>query len=97
MLKVMKEEKSAKLLQYGERIWNIDGDVPADEKSRLAIEKTREFFESMGVKTRFSDYGLDRDVIEKIIARLEAHGMIKLGEKGTVTPDVVRRVLELSL
>jgi len=51
----------------------------------------------MGVKTRFSDYGLGQDVIEKIIASLEAHGMVKLGEKGTVTLSIARKVLELSL
>jgi len=97
MLEVMKEEKSAKLIQYGERIWNLAADLPAADKSRLAIEKTRNFFESMGVKTRFSDYGLGDEVIEKIIASLEIHGMVKLGEKGTVSPQVVRQVLKLSL
>jgi NADP-dependent alcohol dehydrogenase len=51
----------------------------------------------MGVKTRFSDYGFGREVIEKIIASLKAHGMVKLGQKGTVIPDVVRHILELSL
>ena len=97
MLEVMKAEKSANLLQYGERIWDLAVDLPAAEKRRLAIAKTREFFETMGVKTRFSDYGLGKEVIEKIIANLQAHGMVKLGEKGTVTPQVVRKVLELSL
>ena len=97
MLEVLKEEKSTKLLQYGERIWNLAGDLSETEKSRIAIFKTRNFFETMGVKTRLSDYGLGREVIDKIIASLEAHGMIKLGENGAVTPEVVRRVLELSL
>ncbi|MBP2630037.1 MAG: alcohol dehydrogenase [Firmicutes bacterium] len=97
MLEVMKEEKAAKLLQYSERIWNITGNLPTSEKMMLAIEKTRNFFEIMGVKTRFSDYGLGKDVIEKIIANLEAHGMVKLGEQGAITPNIVRKVLELSL
>jgi NADP-dependent alcohol dehydrogenase len=97
MLEVMKAEKLEKLLQYGERIWNLSTDLAPDEKSALAIEKTRDFFEAMGVKTRLADYGLGKDVIEKIIASLESHGMVKLGEKGTVTPDVVRQVLKLSL
>jgi len=97
MLEVMKTEKIEKLLQYGERIWNLAPDLPPAEKSRLAIEKTRKFFEAMGVNTRFSDYGLGQEVIEKIIASLESHGMVKLGEKGTVTPEVVRQVLKLSL
>lgn len=97
MLAVMQEEKSTKLLQYGERIWNLASDLPATEKRKLAIEKTRNFFEAMGVKTHFADYGLGQDVVEKIITSLKAHGMVKLGEKGTVTPDVVRQVLKLSL
>ena len=97
MLEVMKEEKSAKLLQYGERIWDLAGDLSPEEKTKLAIEKTRNFFETMGVKTRFSDYGLGHEVIEEIITSLKSHGMVKLGEKGAVSPEVVRRVLELSL
>lgn len=97
MLEVMKEEKAAKLLQYGERIWNVAVDLPQAEKSKFAVEKTRNFFEAMGVKTRLSDYGLGEEVIEKIIASLIAHGMVKLGEKGTVTTEVVRQVLALSL
>jgi NADP-dependent alcohol dehydrogenase len=97
MLEVMKEEKAAKLLQYGERIWNVAVDLPQAEKSKFAIEKTRNFFEAMGVKTHLSDYGLGEEVIEKIIASLIAHGMVKLGEKGTVTTEVVRQVLALSL
>lgn len=97
MLEVMKEEKAEKLLQYSERIWNIASDLPAAEKMTAAIEKTRNFFEAMGVKTRFSDYSLGKDVIGKIIANLEAHGMVKLGEQGAVTPNIVCKVLELSL
>lgn len=97
MLEVMKEEKGEKLLQYSERVWNIASDLPNAEKMTLAIEKTRDFFETMGVKTRLSDYGLEQDVIEKIIASLETHGMVKLGEQGAVTPNVVRKVLGLSL
>jgi NADP-dependent alcohol dehydrogenase len=97
MLEVMKEEKAAKLLQYSERIWDVAADLSPTEKSALAIEKTRDFFEAMGIKTRLSDYGLGEEVIEKIIDGLKAHGMVKLGEKGTVTVEVVRQVLALSL
>lgn len=97
LLEVLKDEKKEKLLQYSERIWNIADDLPTTEKITLAIEKTRTFFETMGIKTRLSDYGLEENVIEKIIASLEAHGMVKLGEQGIVTPNVVRKILELSV
>ncbi len=97
MLEVMNAEKSEKLKQYGERVWNLAADLPEKEKAAMAIDKTRNFFESMGVKTHFSDYDLGREVVEKIISSLEAHGMKRLGENGSVTLDVVRKVLELSL
>lgn len=97
MLEVMKEEKADKLAQYGERIWNIERELSTAEKGQLAIEKTRAFFESVGAKTRFSDYGLGKEVIEPIISSLEKHGMVKLGEKGGVTLEVVRQVLNLSV
>lgn len=58
---------------------------------------TREFFESLGVKTRLSDYKIDAAGIEKVVAQLKSHQMIKLGENGDVTPDVARQILELCL
>ena len=97
MLEVMKEEKKIKLLQYGERIWNLDISLPEEERITLAVKNTRIFFEKMGLKTHFSDHNLGKEVIDKIIANLEAHGMVKLGENGCVTPDIARKVLELSL
>ncbi len=97
VMQVMQVEKSDKLLQYGERIWHITGDIPIDDKIMLIIERTRNFFAIMGNKTHFSDYGLGREVIDKIITSLESHQMVKLGEKGLVTPAVTRKILELSL
>lgn len=97
MLEVMKDDKREKLLQYGERVWNIDGSLPEDKRISLAIENTRKFFESLGVKTRFSEHMLGAEIIDTIIAGLESHGMTKLGERGGVTPDVVRNVLQMSL
>ena len=71
--------------------------MSVEEKATAAIERTRNFFETMGVKTRLADYGLGQDVIEPIIANLEAHGMVELGEKGLVTPAIVRSILSKSL
>lgn len=93
MLSVRKDGKREKLIQYGKRVWNIhlaDEDKIAD----LAIEKTTEFFHTMGMKTRLSDYEIPWKGIDAIISQLEAHGMVKLGEKRDVTPEVSRKVLE---
>jgi len=90
---VLKEQKRVRLLQYAERVWNIK---EGDENSRidLAINKTRDFFESLGIKTRLSDYGITADKIDDLVKALETHGMTALSETGKVTPDVSRKILE---
>ena len=60
---VRREQKKDKLLQYGERIWNIT-EGTEDERIDLAISKIREFFESLGVKTRLSDYCVTPEKID---------------------------------
>lgn len=96
MLQVRRDSKRAKLLQYAARVWQI---VEGSEDARIdaAIARTRDFFESLGVKTRLSDYGIGADAIEGLVTQLEGHGMTALGEHGDVTLDVSRRVLEASL
>jgi NADP-dependent alcohol dehydrogenase len=96
MLRERKSAKLDKLVQYGERVWNIR-EGSAEERAEAAIAKTQAFFESLGVKTRLGDYDLGEDHIEPLIKSLESHGMVALGEHGDVTPDVCRRVLQASL
>lgn len=96
MLRQRKVAKLGKLVQYAERVWDIQ-DGSDDEKAEAAIERTRDFFESVGVKTRLSDYELGAEHIDAIINSLEAHGMVALGEHGDVTPEHCRQILLASL
>ncbi|OPX85491.1 MAG: Alcohol dehydrogenase YqhD [Pelotomaculum sp. PtaB.Bin104] len=91
--KVLKEHKHAKLLQYAERVWQITG---GDEASRidLAISKTRDFFESLGIKTHLADYNVNADKINDIVKALEKHGLTALSETRKVTLAVSRQILE---
>ena len=92
MLTVRQEAKREKLLQYAQRVWHIN---EGDEQQRieLAIDKTRGFFERLGVDTRLSAYDLNNTDIEKILAQLQAHKMTALGEKREITLEVSRQVL----
>ena len=95
MLQVRREEKRGKLLQYAERIWGLrDG----DEEARIdeAIERTRGFFESLQVPTRLSDYGIGENAIPALVAQLERHGMLALGEHQNFSIEGSRRVYELA-
>ncbi|MBV8049481.1 MAG: iron-containing alcohol dehydrogenase, partial [Paludibacterium sp.] len=85
--------KRAKLLQYAERVWGVrDG----DEEARIdqAIERTRAFFEEMGLPTRLSAYGLGDEAIDAVVGQLEKNGITRLGERGEVTPAVMRQILQ---
>ena len=93
---VRKKEKKEKLLQYADRVFNIkDGDE--DSRIEMAISKTKEFFESLGVKTKLSDYGLDEKNIDEVINSLQKHGLTNLGENGDVTLEVSREILNKAL
>jgi len=96
MLRVRKEGKRAKLLQYAARVWNItDGDE--DSRIEAAIARTQAFFEQMGVKTRLRDYGLDQASVDAVVGALQKANLVKLGEGGDVDAQVSRQVLEMSL
>ena len=93
---IMRETKREKLLQYGERVLNI---TTGSEENRIdqIIETTRQFFESLGIKTRLSDYGIGADQIDSILAALELHNMTALGERGEITLEISRKILEGAL
>lgn len=93
VMDVMRVQKQAKLLQYAERVWNITTGS-ADERIDQAIEKTVGFFESLGIKTKLSQYGVAFDQIEDIVEQLKAHGMTKLGETHEITLEVSRKILK---
>ena len=95
MLQVRRTEKRAKLLQYAERVWGLrEGDE--DARIDAAIQRTREFFESLQVPTRLSDYGIGTDAIPALVAQLERHGMVALGEHQDFDLAHSRRVFELA-
>lgn len=94
MLKVRAEIKKQKLLQYGERIWGISSGT---EASRIdaAIDKTRAFFERMGLRTSLKGYGIQDVDADGVIKLLTEHGLTRMGESNDVTPDTIREILKL--
>lgn len=93
---VRKKQKREKLLQYAERIWGIKVE-DEDQAINLAIAETRKFFESLGIATHLSDYGLSKKDIDSVIANLEKHHQTKLSETGDLGLDASREILELAL
>lgn len=85
VLRVMKEQKSAKLLQYGKRVWGVDN-------IDSAIEKTENFFREMGLPTRLSEINVGDETISEISRRFAKRNVV-LGECGNITPEVVTQIL----
>ncbi|MFI3315617.1 MAG: iron-containing alcohol dehydrogenase [Rikenellaceae bacterium] len=95
LMNVMRQEKQDKILQYGERVWGINaGSV--DARIDATIDATRKFYESVGIKCKLSDYGIEGDKIE-YIADIFARRGWNLGENLSITPEKVIEILKGAL
>ncbi len=92
LLAVRRSAKGEKLLQYGERVWWV---ASGSREARIdaAIERTRGFYEALGLRTRLSDYSVAAGVAAEVAGRLKARGLVNFGERGEITPEVVEEIL----
>lgn len=94
MMRIMFDAKEEKIRQLALNVY----DIPAEDFSLdLVINKTEQFFQSLGVKTKLSEYEISKENIPDIIKNLSKDGEIKLGEKGLVTAEKVKQILETQL
>jgi NADP-dependent alcohol dehydrogenase len=90
------DAKKIKLAQYAERIWGVTKGT-IDERAKAGIDKTEEFFHSLGIKTKLSEYTADYKGTADIISnRFTQRGWLGLGESGKVTPADVAKIVEMS-
>ena len=90
------ESKKEKLAQYATRVWNVT-EGTAEEKAKAGIEKTTAFFQSLGIKTKLSEYTKDyKGTAELISKRFEERGWKGIGERGKVTPTDVEKIVKMS-
>ncbi len=85
--------KKAKVLQYAKRIWNINS-VTEEETIELAITKTEEFFQELGLKTRLSQMNISPSISHEIVKRFRERKTL-LGENQDINADIVAQILEL--
>ncbi|SEF61721.1 NADP-dependent alcohol dehydrogenase [Halpernia humi] len=90
------EDKKEKLAQYGERVWGItEGSV--DDRAEKSIKKMEEFFHSLGIDTKLSEYTNDYEGIsEKIKNTFTERNMTGIGENKNLTPENVKEIVEMS-
>ncbi len=95
LLRVMRENKGDKLIQMGERVFGISSEN-RDESIDATIDAVEQFFRSLGIRTRFFEYGLGNEIIYPIVQRFTERGW-QLGEHQDITPDKVEEILLSSL
>ena len=95
LYRVMFETKKEKLAQYGKCIFNLTGSD--EEIAKEAINKTVDFFHTMGMKTKLSecteDYAKTADFI---VNRFEERDWKALGEKQNITLEKIKSIVEMS-
>ena len=96
LMDVVRDDKAAKIVQYGQRVWNIN-EGSEQERIDLAISKTRAFFEEMGVRTYLKDYDVGADSVDMLVEQLERHNMKALGENKSITLQVSKEILTRAL
>ena len=86
-MEVVKQQKRSKLIQYGKRIWSLRGS--SKKIMEGAIQKTYNFFKSLGIKMSFKKWGIDSSYFEVIVKRLVKKG---IGEK-TLKKEQIEKIL----
>lgn len=89
---ILKAEKGDKIIQYGKRVWGIEHS-DKEVAVKQTIDKTEEFFRSLGLKTRLSENGINQDTIDEIVRRFTERNT-HLGENRSVDAEVIRQILE---
>ncbi|GHU08406.1 alcohol dehydrogenase [Betaproteobacteria bacterium] len=85
------EDKKVKLAQLGRIVFGLAPDVDIAQRAIAEIEK---LYRGLDIPVRLSEAGVtDATAPDRIARNIEEHGLTKLGEKGEITPEVVRRIV----
>jgi NADP-dependent alcohol dehydrogenase len=92
VLRLMKDKRREKLLQYAQRVWNINQGTD-EERIEAAIQQTESFFRQVGIATRLGEHNLGQDTIDRIVDRFTQRKMRAVGAQQDVTVANVGELL----
>jgi NADP-dependent alcohol dehydrogenase len=93
VMNIIRDPKKLKIIQYARRIWGIE-ENDENKTIDLAIRKTIEFFESMGLSTHLRDYKIPITTIDEIVERMEERGDVNIGENKLIGIIEIKKILE---
>ena len=92
LLRVLKEQKSEKLLQMGENVFRLENNTPDN-----VINTIENMYKSLGVDLKISSYTDDKEVKQRVVSLLIKHGFTRFGEKETIDSSIVEQILDKSI
>ena len=94
LLRHQKAQKAAKLLQFARRVWGLDGGGDAGAASEAGIVRMEEFFNSVGMPTRLSAYGIaPAEAAAKVGERFRQR-KARFGQDESLNGDDAAKILE---
>lgn len=94
LMRTLRKQKEGKILQYGERVWQVTSGT-TDERVDETIRKTEAFFRSLGLATRLNEVGIDDDMIDAVAYRFNDR-KAAYGENRNVNGKMAREILKNS-
>ncbi len=94
LMRYKMEAKKAKMIQYAKDVWGQTG--TNDELAEVAIQKTIEFYESLGIPTKASAYGIGEETVLEIKKRFSERN-VKYGENGDIDAVATEAILRMSI
>jgi NADP-dependent alcohol dehydrogenase len=93
LLRIQKETKKDKLIQFASRVWKIPMNNP-NAMIEKAIQMTEDFFESLGVATKLRLYKIPKQDFPKITDAISKHFSGSLGENQDLNESKILQILE---
>lgn len=76
--------------EYGINVWSLEPSKDKYEVAKKSIELTKEFFVSMGIPTKLSEIGIEKEKFEAM-----AEGAVRYGKIGSIKPLDKQDVLNI--
>jgi NADP-dependent alcohol dehydrogenase len=96
VMRLMKEKRREKLLQYASRVWNIN-EGSEEQRIESAIQQTEAFFRQVGMATRLGEHQVTQDTIDRITERFTGRKMRAVGAQQDVSIADVGVLLQTRL
>lgn len=92
---ILNEETLEKFVEYGVNVWGIDAKKDKYEIANEAIDKTREYFSSLGIPSSLREVGINEEKLEEMAKQATRRG--KLGNFRALDSEDVLNIFKASL